>query len=193
MKTQLASAILVLFASAALAACASTATQRSTGETVDDTVVTARVKAELIENDKTKARQIDVQTYRGVVQLNGFVDSAEEKTAATTTARSVDGVKEVRNNLEIKEKVANNGESSRSAGVTMDDAALTAKVKTALIENPNTAARRINVTTYSGVVQLSGFVNSSEEKSAAAKVALGVEGVQEVKNDLQVKPAPSGN
>lgn len=190
-RRTLASMMTVLTATAALAACAATSTQRSAGETVDDSVITARVKAELIDNDKANAGQIDVQTYRGVVQLNGFVDSNEEKTAATTSARSVEGVKEVRNNLEIKQKVADNNEANRSAGQTVDDATLTAKVKTALVENPQTAARRINVTTYSGVVQLSGFVNSSDEKNQAGKTAMGVEGVQQVKNELEVKPEPA--
>src|SRR5690606_11847290 len=135
----------------------STDTRRSAGEAVDDASITARVKAELIGNDTTKARQIEVETYRGVVQLNGFVDTQAERDEATQVARSVNGVTEVRNNLQLKQSA---GDGSRTAGQTVDDATLTAKVKAALVDNPTTAARRINVTTYSGVVQLSGFVNS---------------------------------
>ncbi len=180
------SPLAILAACVALSACAATSTQRSAGETVDDTVVTARVKAELVDNEQTKARQIEVQTYRGVVQLNGFVDTAAEKSAATRVARSVEGVKEVRNNLEVKQQT---GTSERTAGTTVDDATLTAKVKTALVENPGTAARRINVTTYNGVVQLSGFVNSRDEKQEAEQVAQSVSGVRQVRNELEVKPA----
>jgi hyperosmotically inducible protein len=187
-KYRLASMFSAVVASLALAACATTETQRSAGEAVDDASITARVKAELIDNDTTKARQIEVETYRGVVQLNGFVDSQTERDTATRVARSVNGVTEVHNNLQIKQSVAN--DSDRTAGETVDDASLTAKVKAALVDNPTTAARRINVTTYSGVVQLSGFVNSDDEKTQAAKVAQGVEGVRQVRNELEVKPAP---
>lgn len=182
---KLKSAATLLAVCMAMTACASTSTQRSAGETVDDTVVTARVKAELVDNNKTNAGQIEVQTYRGVVQLNGFVDSNEEKSTATQVAKAVDGVKEVHNNLQVK---ARTGTSDRTAGTTIDDATLTAKVKTALVEDPKTAARRINVTTYNGVVELSGFVNSDDEKSHAAKVAKTVSGVQQVRNELEVKP-----
>jgi hyperosmotically inducible protein len=187
-KFKISSLLTAVMASVALSACAATDTRRSTGQTVDDTSITARVKAELIGNDTTKARQIEVETYRGVVQLNGFVDSQTERDTATRLARSVDGVSEVRNNLQIKESIASDG--SRTAGDTVDDVALTAKVKAALVGNSTTAARRINVTTYSGVVQLSGFVNSDEEKRQAAKVAQDIEGVRQVRNEIEVKPAP---
>ncbi len=173
-------------ASAVLAGCTATDTRRSTGETVDDAAITARVKAELIGNDTTKARQIEVETYRGVVQLNGFVDSDAARDEATQVARSASGVTGVQNNLHIKREEA---DASRTAGRVVDDATLTARVKAALTDNPQTAARRINVTTYGGVVQLSGFVNSDEEKRKAGDVAGGVSGVQKVRNDLQVKPA----
>lgn len=188
MKTiKLTSLITTVAASAVLAACASTNTQRSTGETVDDAMITTRVKAELVQNDNTKARQIEVETYRGVVQLNGFVDSQNERSTAERVARNVEGVKEVHNNLKLKDSMGK--DDNRSAGTTIDDATLTARVKAALVDDPATAARRINVTTYDAVVQLSGFVNSDDEKRAAGKVAAGIDGVKQVRNDLEVKPA----
>src|SRR5688572_17340454 len=84
MKTvTLRSAVMLLSVCAFVAAgCTATQTQRSAGETIDDTTITAKVKAGLIDNDTTSAGQIEVETYRGVVQLNGFVDSNEEKAAA---------------------------------------------------------------------------------------------------------------
>lgn len=81
----------------------------------------------------------------------------------------------------------------RSAGVVVDDAGLTAKVKTAIAKDVGAGtAANVNVTTYQGTVQLSGFVDSSEKASQAANAARGVSGVQTVKNSIQVKSAAAG-
>jgi len=162
-----------------VAGCAGTASQRSTGEGVDDGVLTSRVKTALIKNDETKARNIDVEVYRGEVQLNGFVDSAAEKAAASTTAKSVQGVQAVRNNLEIR--------ADRSAGEVVDDTIIIARVKAALIGDTRTKAHQIEVKANNGIVQLGGFVDSSASKAAAAEVARTVNGVKSVSNDLQVR------
>ena len=74
-------------------------------------------------------------------------------------------------------------------GEAVDDSAITAKVKAALVGNPATKAREIKVTTSHGVVELSGFVDSNEEKATASQVASGVQGVKGVDNELQLKPA----
>jgi osmotically-inducible protein OsmY len=86
------------------AACAPTRTQQAPGEYVDDSVLTTKVKAALVDDPITKARQISVETYRGTVQLSGFVDNKEERATATKVARSVQGVTEVKNDLEIKQR-----------------------------------------------------------------------------------------
>ena len=176
----------ILGASLALGGCASTDTQRGTGETIDDAALTAKVKAALVDNDIVEAGEVNVNTYRGVVQLSGFVDSNEEKTQATQAAKSVSGVKDVRNDLKVQ------GEGTqvadRSAGAEVDDSALTAKVKTALIGDETTKGTQINVETRDGVVQLAGFVNTDAERERATEVARGVSGVKDVRNDLQIKP-----
>ncbi len=69
----------------------------------------------------------------------------------------------------------------------VDDAALTARVKTALVDNPDTKARQIDVDTQNGVVQLNGFVDSAASRSAAEAAALGVAGVKSVDNNLEVR------
>ena len=178
------SAATLLGALLAVSGCASTRTQRSAGETIDDGVITAKVKAELIDNDIVDAGEVNVNTYRGVVQLSGFVDSNEEKSQATKAAQSVAGVKEVRNDL----KVQGTNVADRSTGDVVDDAALTAKVKTALIDDELTKAAEINVETRQGVVQLAGFVNTDAERDRATVVARSVAGVKSVRNDLQIKP-----
>ena len=83
--------------------------------------------------------------------------------------------------------------TSRSAGTVVDDAGLTARVKTAIASDAGAGtAAAVNVTTYRGEVQLSGFVDSQEKKDQAAAAAKRVSGVQNVRNDLQVKSAASG-
>jgi osmotically-inducible protein OsmY len=82
---------------------------------------------------------------------------------------------------------------SRSAGTVIDDSALTARVKTALATDIGAGtAAKVNVTTYRGTVQLSGFDDSPDKVSQAENTARGVPGVQSVKNDLQVKSAAAG-
>jgi hyperosmotically inducible protein len=83
-------------------ACASTRTQESTGEYVDDSVITSKVKALLANDDFIKSFQISVETFKGIVQLSGFVNSQQAVNKAGEIARSVQGVKSVRNNLIVK-------------------------------------------------------------------------------------------
>lgn len=76
---------------------------------------------------------------------------------------------------------------NRSAGQTVDDATITAKVKSQLLANPDVSALNVNVTTYQGQVQLSGYVNSAEQRRLAEQIAKDVTGVKSVSNDLIVK------
>jgi osmotically-inducible protein OsmY len=86
----------------AFVACASTSKQESTGEYVDDSVITTKVKALLAADDFLKSFQISVETFRGTVQLSGFVGSQNDVNKAVQIARSVSGVKSVKNSLIVK-------------------------------------------------------------------------------------------
>lgn len=86
----------------ALGACSATRTQESAGEVIDDSTLTAKVKAALIDDPETKAYQIDVETYNGVVQLSGFVDDRKTAMSAEHVAESVHGVKDVKNDLHVR-------------------------------------------------------------------------------------------
>jgi hyperosmotically inducible protein len=163
-----------------MAACSATRTQRAPGEQVDDAALLTSVKSALVSNSVTEAGEINVDVNRGVVKLSGFVDTPKEKSAAGDVARDVDGVQSVQNDIAVK---ADNS----TAGEVIDDSILTAKVKAALIESPETKAHQINVETKQGVVQLSGFVDNAAAKSAATSVAKSVSGVKDVKNELSVK------
>jgi osmotically-inducible protein OsmY len=82
--------------------CASTRTQRDTEEYVDDSVITSKVKAAIFNETTLKTMQIEVKTFKGEVQLSGFVDSAQSVTKAGEIARSVKGVTKVNNALIVK-------------------------------------------------------------------------------------------
>jgi hyperosmotically inducible protein len=82
----------------------SMADREKAGEYVDDSTVTAKVKSALLAKKGVSSAEISVETYHGVVQLSGFVDSADQIRLAGQTARGVGGVKEVRNNLNVKPK-----------------------------------------------------------------------------------------
>lgn len=88
------------------AACAATPTQESTGGYVDDSTITAKVKSNLVQNDKVSASDVHVKTYKGVVDLSGFVDSRSQIAEAGAVADQVSGVKAVHNNLIVKGAVA---------------------------------------------------------------------------------------
>ena len=94
--------LLVLMLIATFVACASTPKQESTGEYVDDSVITTKVKSLIAADDFLKSFQISVETYKGTVQLSGFVDSKDTARKAGEVARSVKGVRSVRNNLIVK-------------------------------------------------------------------------------------------
>ena len=82
--------------------CAGTATRQSTGEYVDDAAITAKVKAAFVKDEVVKAMQVDVTTFKGNVQLSGFVDTAEQKARAAQVASGVEGVTNVTNNISVK-------------------------------------------------------------------------------------------
>ena len=93
-------ACIVLIAS--FMGCAATQKRESSGEYVDDSVITTKVKAAIFNEATLKTLQINVRTYKGVVQLSGFVDTAQSVTTAGEVAGRVEGVTEVKNDLVVK-------------------------------------------------------------------------------------------
>jgi osmotically-inducible protein OsmY len=107
MKGQNTAALLLAAIMAAGAvACSSTPTEQSTGQAIDDGVVTAKVKAKLIEDPVTKAHQINVETFKGTVQLSGFVETDQARARALQLARDTDGVKKVKDALEVRKSTS---------------------------------------------------------------------------------------
>lgn len=82
--------------------CASTRTHESTGQYVDDSVITLKVKAAILGDAALKSSEINVETFKGVVQLSGFVNSQSDINQAVVVARNVDGVTSVKNDMQLK-------------------------------------------------------------------------------------------
>lgn len=82
--------------------CASTAKQEGTGEYIDDTVITAKVKNAILQEPSLKSAEINVETFKGIVQLSGFVSSQANINRAMEVARSVKGVTSVKNDMRLK-------------------------------------------------------------------------------------------
>ena len=96
------SAAFLAIALASSVGCASTEKQEGTGQYIDDTVITGKVKAALVKDPTTKASEINVETFKGAVQLSGFVSSQAAITRAVELARGVEGVQSVKNDMRIK-------------------------------------------------------------------------------------------
>lgn len=173
-------AALMLCICAGLLASASSA-QSTAPAKLEDAGTTARVKTALITNKATKAHQINVETFDGVVQLSGFVDSEVARQAAVLAARNVGGVKEVQDRLLIRD-------ANRTAGQAIDDTVIAAKLKTELAGAAGLGvASEVVVQVNSGVVELSGFVPTFDQKNCAAEIARRISGVMDVKNNIAVK------
>ncbi|PKM31811.1 MAG: transporter [Gammaproteobacteria bacterium HGW-Gammaproteobacteria-11] len=94
--------LLLSFSLLGLAACSVTSGQKSPGEFVDDSLITTQVKAAFVRDSEIRAFEINVETYKGVVQLSGFVSSSSSASRAVAIARQVNGVKAVRNDMQIR-------------------------------------------------------------------------------------------
>lgn len=95
-------ALLAALALGTAAGCAATGKHESAGQYIDDSAITAGVKAAIVNDPSLKVSEINVETYKGVVQLSGFVSSADNVATAASVARTVKGVKSVKNDLRLK-------------------------------------------------------------------------------------------
>ena len=154
--------------------------QKTSGDVVDDAGIAATIKAGLFDNKNTSAGKINVESYKGVVQLSGFATTQSEKDAAGKIAQGVSGVREVHNSIALQ--------PGTSLGTKLDDSIITGQVKAALMDSADIKSMQINVETRNGVTQLAGFVTSAAMKERAGTVAAGIDGVKRVDNVLLVKP-----
>lgn len=144
---------------------------------ISDSWVTAKTKIALFADERVKGRQVSVATKNGVVTLRGKVDSPEAKSAAAEIARDIDGVKDVKNDLQVVPP------AERKA-VTTDDKAITKKVKDRLARDPQLKGAKIEARADAGVVTLTGKVSSITVSARASELAREVPGVRSIKNEL---------
>ncbi len=142
---------------------------------MSDSWVTSKTKIALFADDRVKGRQIHVETKDGVVMLRGKVDSAEAKSAALEIAKGIEGVKNVKNELQV---VA----PSKRSEVAADDKVVAKNVQSKFKADPQ--LKNVKVEVNQGVVSLSGEVKSIDASAKASEVARSVAGVRSVKNDL---------
>lgn len=150
------------------------------GTEIDDTVVTAKVKSALFADPDIKGIDLKVETRKGVVQLSGFVENQAQVDRAIAATSGVQGVRSVENGITLKEGKA-------TVGNAVDDGIITARVKSALLAEPNVKSLDIAVATRKGEVQLSGFVDSQTQMELAIAIARDVDGVTSVGNEMSVK------
>ena len=161
--------------------CAGDRYKRSTGEYIDDKSIRLRVSEDLGENPDYKFKGVKVNVFKGTVQLSGFVDMYAQKSRAEEVARQVQGVKIVENRITVK----NRGE--RTAGEYIDEKTLASNVRSSLKNDPNYKFDEVVVTTSKNTVQLSGFVNTADQKRTAGSLAKETPGVKDVVNNINVK------
>lgn len=151
------------------------------GDFMDDSTITARVKAALIDDKNIRSSDISVKTENKVVTLSGSVDSAEQKDLAVNAAKTVKGVTTVNDQLNVV------AEKSASLEGYAGDTAITSQVKAKLLEDDIVPSRKVTVETRDGTVHLSGTVDSRQQADRAADIAKAVSGVKNVENNLSVK------
>ena len=148
---------------------------------MDDSAITAKVKAALVDHDNIKSTDISVKTDQKVVTLSGFVESQAQAEEAVKVAKGVEGVTSVSDKLHVRD--AKEGSVKGYAG----DTATTSEIKAKLLADDIVPSRHVKVETTDGVVQLSGTVDSQAQSDRAESIAKAVDGVKSVKNDLKTK------
>ena len=152
-------------------------TKSELNDTLSDTWITSKTKIALFADDRIKGRQVHVETQNGTVMLRGKVDSDASRAAAVEVTKGIDGVKSVKNELQVVPP-------SDTKAVDADDKQITRSVADRLNRDPDLRNAKIDATVNAGVVTLTGEVKSISTSARASEVARGVPGVRSVKNDL---------
>jgi osmotically-inducible protein OsmY len=148
-----------------------------------DTWITTKVKSALLFHRNVSASGTSVYTKDGVVTLQGEASSLAQKELTTEYAKDIDNVKGVENNMTIAATPAVAGEST---GDKIDDASITAEVKSSLLSHHSTSAIHTKVSTTDGVVTVTGMAKNEAEKSLVTKLVTDINGVASVINNMTI-------
>lgn len=144
-----------------------------------------KVKSNLLFHRNVRATKTDVNVTDGVVRLSGEASSQAQKELTTEYAKDVEGVKEVKNEMTIAKNPAN---AQETVGEKIDDASITAQVKSSLLSHRSTSAIKTKVQTTDSVVTVSGTAKNDAEKSLVTKLASDINGVASVINNMTIAP-----
>ena len=151
------------------------------GNFMDDSTITAKVKAALVDHESIKSTDISVKTDQKVVTLSGFVESQAQAEEAVKVVKGVEGVTSVSDKLHVRDS------KDTSVKGYAGDTAITSEVKAKLLADDIVPSRKVKVETTDGVVQLSGTVDSQAQSDRAESIAKAIDGVKSVKNDLKTQ------
>lgn len=149
-----------------------------------DTWTARKVKLTLMFHRNVNAGKTVVSVKDGVVTLNGEASSTAQKELTSEYAKDIEGVKEVKNDMIVAEK---HEMAERTAGEKVDDASITAQVKSALTTHRSTSSMKTTVVTRNGEVTLTGIAKNAAEKSLVTKLVTDIQGVTNVKNEMTVE------
>ena len=152
--------------------------ERTAGTMLDDTTISTKVKTALIDDPLVKARHIDVDTIDGNVILTGVVESGLQEKRAMEVARSVKGVRSVKNNMQV---------GTKSIGQSFDDTVIGSKIRAKLIKEDGVPSMSIDVDVEKGVVTLSGVITDEDIKTRIIKIAEDTAGVVNVIDNITHK------
>jgi hyperosmotically inducible periplasmic protein len=176
-KNRIGSLLLIVLVACLIMACSQS-----------DTAITAKIKASMAADPSVNFSQIEVKTDKQVVTLTGNIDSEVQKERALQIARSTSGVADVVDMISVRTsaETGNAPEPARSLGEHIDDATITAAVKTRLLDDPLVKGLKIDVDTREGVVFLTGSVGSQKESDRAVEIARATEHVKDVKPNIVI-------
>lgn len=152
-----------------------------------DAWIGMKVKSALLFHRNVRASKTDVNVKDGVVTLTGQASSQAQKELATEYAKDIDNVKEVKNEMNVDTQNL----PAETMGDKMDDASITAQVKSSLMSHRSTSALKTKVETIDGVVTLGGIAKNAAEKSLVTKLVTDINGVSSVVNNMTIALAPT--
>jgi osmotically-inducible protein OsmY len=151
-----------------------------------DTWISMKVKTALLFHRNVSATGTTVYVKDGVVTLQGEASSLAEKDLTTEYAKDIDNVKEVQNNMTVAAPAATPAVADATVGDKIDDASITAEIKSSLLSHRSTSALHTTVSTTDGTVTLGGIAKNDAEKSLVTKLATDINGVTSVVNNMTI-------
>jgi len=152
--------------------------ERSVGKIFDDANITATIKTELMHDSIIEAEKIDVDTLEGNVTLTGTLDNQKQVARAIEIAKSIEGVKSVKNNLKV---------GSKTIGQSVDDKLLGSKIRAKLINEPGVPSTNIDIDVQNGKATLTGIVGDKKTKEKIIRIVQETVGIYNVVDNIKVR------